>query len=317
MPTPKTPLALFVYNRPQYAQAALESLSRCHRLDECQLFIFCDGAKSAEQEQSVAATRQAVRPLAKKLGAEMVERSQNLGLARSIITGVGDLCRQYGRVIVVEDDHLHSPSFIDFMLQGLDRYQDEEKVAQISGYMFPVKQPQKPDAFFLPCTTVRGWATWQRVWSLCDWGANDAPQALQDADTRHRFDLEGTYPYTQMLVDRLEGKNNSWGILFYWFMFKANRLTLHPRHSLVWTGGLEGSGIHVRMEDHEQTPRRKVLNFTFEKPLVFPEKIEVDEAAYQRVKKFLRKRHEKPPLWKYYRRVILNKLIKIKRSFER
>src|SRR3954465_12065791 len=53
----KTPIALFIYNRPQHAELALESLSQCDRLDECSLQIYCDGPKQAD-DVNVAAARQ-------------------------------------------------------------------------------------------------------------------------------------------------------------------------------------------------------------------------------------------------------------------
>ena len=155
-----TPVALFTYNRPEHTTRAFQSLENCSRLAECSLHVYCDGPKSGADEKSVAATRAVVRKQAERLGATVIERDSNLGLARSLVGGVTALCEQFGRVIVVEDDLVLHPSFVDYMLQALDRYAHEPNAYQISGYMFPVTQPSKPDAFFLPLITTWGWATW-------------------------------------------------------------------------------------------------------------------------------------------------------------
>lgn len=293
----KTPIALFTYNRPKHAQHVLETLAACPRLDECQLHIFCDGPRRPEDETGVAESRLVVREYSTRLGAEVVEGDENLGLARSIVTGVTKLCREYGRIIVLEDDLAVSPDFIDYMLQGLDRYQHEPNVYQVSGYMFPVAHPQKPDVFFLPMATTWGWATWERAWQTVDWNATGSREQLKDAKVRRRFDLDNSYPYSAMLEQRLAKKNDSWGILFWWAVFQANGLVLHPQRSLVWNEGFDGSGTHcgdylwsnVRSSDG-------VTQQGFQRPFELPDNIVADQAAFRRIKTFLRKQQYRSSL---------------------
>lgn len=159
----KTPLALFVYNRPEHTQRMLASLELCSHLDECQVYFYCDGAQIAEQSKGAESVRGIVKIWGNRHDAIIIERSENLGLAQSVVGGVTELCREYGRVIVVEDDLVLHPQFLNYMLQALNRYENDERVAQISGYMFPERHPKCPDAFFLPFITTWGWATWARA----------------------------------------------------------------------------------------------------------------------------------------------------------
>src|SRR6185312_13840960 len=99
----RTPVAFFAYNRPEHADRALRSLASCRRFDECDLFLFADGPKSEAVWEKVEATRAVLRNWVPRLGAELVERTVNLGLARSIHSGVTELCHRYDRVVVVED----------------------------------------------------------------------------------------------------------------------------------------------------------------------------------------------------------------------
>lgn len=284
----KTPVALFTYNRPQHTQVVLETLSQCSGLDACQIYIYADGSASQETAAAVEASRGVVREWSQRLNAEVIERETNVGLARSIVGGVTELCQRYGRVIVLEDDFALNPGFLDYMIQALDRYQDEPNVYQVSGYMFPVQHPPRPDAFFLPLTTTWGWATWDRAWRVFDWNAGDAPEALRDPKVRKRFDLDNSYPYSGMLEDRLKNQNESWGILFWWAVFKAGGVVLHPRQSLIWNGGFDGTGTHrgnQAWSDHPfaRTNTRAQLDF------VFPDEVLTDEAAFNRIKRFLRR----------------------------
>ena len=280
----QAPIALFVYNRPDHAGRVLDDLSHCRRIEECSLHVFCDGPRDAEDRARVAATQRTVRDRLPARGATIIERNENLGLANSIIQGVTELCAEHGRAIVVEDDLRLSPDFLDFMLGSLDRYQQAEGVYQISGYMFPVSHPPRPDSFFLPLTTTWGWATWARAWRVLDVNPTDADEQLADEALRHRFDLDGSYPYSRMLLDRLSGRNDSWGILWAWSVFRAGGLALHPRRSLVHNAGFDGSGTHCGVErDSLDDQADEVMRFRLGDSIIFPMKVEANREAFARI----------------------------------
>jgi acetyltransferase-like isoleucine patch superfamily enzyme len=292
----KTPIVIFTYNRPDHARQLFESLLKCCRLNECDIVIFCDGAKKPEYEPQVLAARAVVDEFAPWLGAQVVKCQQNMGLAHSVVGGVTDLCAKYGRVIVLEDDLILHPFFLDFMLQSLDRYADDERVAQVAGFTFPIHTPAKPDAFFLPATSSWGWATWQRAWELFSWETESALQTLEaDPQLRARFDLDGTFPLFDMLRNTTEGKVDSWVIRWYWRVFQSNKLILYPRSSLVWQNGFDETatntvaalpGLPVSMDDF--------LQGQWQNPISFPDTVQADEIAFDKVKNFLRPKPSRP-----------------------
>ena len=289
MTSSKTPIALFAYNRPEHMDRALESLRGCRRIDECDVHIFCDGPAEAVDEPRVVEVRRRAQRWTNTISATVIERDTHLGLARSIVVGVTSLCDASDRVIVVEDDLLLLPDFIDYMLQGLDRYEHAPNVFQIAGYMFPVDHPPSLDAFFMPYITTWGWATWARAWRCFDGIAAGATTDLCDPDVRRRFDLNDSYPYAKMLEDRLAGRNDSWGILWWWSVFRAGGLALHPRRSLVWNDGFDNSGTHCgRRGFHDETARADTLRFRIEHPIAWPDHPTADSAALERVASFLR-----------------------------
>jgi GT2 family glycosyltransferase len=286
----KTPVAVFLYNRPAYARSLFESLATCERLDDCDVYIYCDGPRSIKETDAVSATRQVANEWANRLGAQVIERAQNLGLSKSIVNGVTELCSKYGRAIVLEDDFILNPSFLNYMVTSLDRYEHEPAVFQISGYMFPVEHPLKPDVFFLPLATTWGWATWHRAWRVFDPSPGDAAEALRDPRRRHKFDLDGSYPYSDMLERRLRNENDSWGVLFWWTVFKAGGLVLHPRESLVWVGGFDRSGTHCGDQKWSQEASlESVTSGPQLKSFELPKQVTLDQAAFARIKSFLRK----------------------------
>lgn len=304
----KTPIAVFLYNRPAHARLALESLSHCRRLAECSVKIYCDGPKRAEDVEQVTLAREVAHHWASRRGAEVIERETNLGLARSIVNGVSELCQSHGRVIVVEDDFSLSPSFLDYMLLALDRYADKPNVYQISGYMFPIRHAENGDAFFLPLTTTWGWATWARAWRIFDWNAAGAHDSLLDPEMRRRFNLNNAYPYAEMLEEKLKGENDSWGILFWWAVFKAGGLVLHPRKSLVWNGGFDESGTHCGDQSWSNQSFAEITGDTWStRPFILPEEVVPDELAFSKVVRFLRSEQSDGNLIERIRRRILQR----------
>jgi hypothetical protein len=287
----RTPLALFTYNRPFHAGQALAAIAHCRRLEDCALHIYCDGPKR-EHQSGVEASREVVRMWADRLGAVVIERSENLGAGGSPPAGVTELCAKYGEAIVLEDDHIVSPDFLVYMLHALDRYRDEPRVYQIAGYTFPISASVREDAFFMPMVTSWGWATWQRAWQVYDWNATGASELLSDAATRRRFDLDGSFPYARMLQDQLDRKIDAWDIQWWYAVYRQNGLVLYPKRSLVENIGFDGSGTHTHTVPFDA---QDVDSARLSDPPLFPPTVETHTAAFNAVKHYLRARKRPRP----------------------
>lgn len=241
------PIALFVYKRPEHVRRTITSLKACLGYADSPIYVFADGPKAEAEIQAVQATRAAVREL---LGprAVVLEQDQNRGLANSVIMGVTELCERHGRVLVVEDDLVLAPSFLQFLNEGLERYGDEPRAMQVSGHMFDVPSlVVRHEALFLPIISSWGWATWMRAWKLFDPSATGWRERLSDEAEAKRFNLGGRYDYFGMLKRQMGGEIDSWAIRWYYTVFAHDGLVLFPPRTLVTNIGLDGSGTHGRL----------------------------------------------------------------------
>ncbi|WP_158904639.1 glycosyltransferase family 2 protein [Burkholderia sp. L27(2015)] len=289
----KTPVALFAYNRPDHTQRALDALSRSRRVEDCEFHLFADGPRTDAARPAVEATRKVLREWAVSFDARVIEQPQNLGLAKSIATGVSDLCARYGRVIVVEDDLVVNPDFLHYMIESLDRYADDERIMQISGFTLSTPPGITTDAFLLPVTTTWGWATWQRAWQHFAWQPVDLEGAKRDGNWRELFDLGGTCAFSTMLEDRLAGRNDSWGILWWYAVSRLNGLVVYPTKSLVWNGGFDGSGIHCGSDDVlQQGDVLGNLRANLPTSLTFPSETSFEQEHLYHLETFLRSKGE-------------------------
>jgi len=238
------PVVVFAYRRPDHLHSMLKSLMLCEGFSQSPVVVYCDGPRDMADVEVVKATRELAR---KMLGerAEYYFSEENLGLSHSVIAGVTEVLNRFGRAIVLEDDLDLDPSFLMYMNQALDRYGDDVNVFQISGYIHDVPQLQdSAEALFLPFTVSWGWATWKRAWDQFDLEAKGWQGLISDKKLRRRFNLDGTYDYTTMLLRQISGLRDSWAIRWYWTVFKSNGLVLFPPISLVKNVGFDGSGTH-------------------------------------------------------------------------
>lgn len=258
------PVALFVYNRPWHTRQAVEALQASPLAAQTHLHIFSDAPKNEDATKSVQQVRDYVRTVSGFKEVTIVERENNWGLARSIIHGVSQLCDQYGRVIVLEDDLVVSPVFLTFMNNALDRYVDDDQVMQVAGYMFPVEVDVPCDAMFMTFISSWGWATWQRAWRHFDPDAKGYKHLIEDRASRNRFDLDGGYQYFKMLRAQQEGRSESWAIRWYLSVFLRNGLTLYPVKTMVRNLGFDGSGVNCAVsaiQEAEMEPGFQVVRF--------------------------------------------------------
>lgn len=249
-----SPILLFVYNRPEHAKKTLEALSKNYLAENSHLIIYADGPKkniSNQERDLIERTRAVVRSSNWPGSIEVVERSINFGLANNIINGVSATLDRNSSVIVLEDDLITGKYFLKYMNYALQKYAQNERVMQISGYNFPVPNIRKNSkAFFLPMTTSWGWGTWKRAWSKFDFYAKGYEVLKVNKKLKDKFDLDGVYPYSEMLINQIELSSiDSWAIRWWWTVFENNGLCLFPDVSLLRNIGFDNSGTHTKSSD--------------------------------------------------------------------
>jgi hypothetical protein len=242
------PVALFVYNRPLHAQKTTERLKMNELAGESDLFIFSDGPKDEASKNEVAKVRAYIRKLKGFKHITIFEKESNMGLAKSIITGVTEIINRYHKIIVIEDDIVTSQYFLKYMNEGLNYYENYKNIFSISGYNHPptlMKFPRRyrEDIYFNYRNSSWGWGTWSDRWGKADWEVKDYSDFLQNKEMQNRFNRSGD-DMTAMLIAQMEGKIDSWAIRWCYAHFKNNALSVCPVYSYVDNIGNDGTGTH-------------------------------------------------------------------------
>lgn len=261
------PIVLFVYNRTWHTKQTLEALAKNELSDQSRLIIYADGPKenaSEEDKKKIQEVRNIIKEKQWCKSVEIIESEKNNGLASSIILGVSEVVEKHGQIIVLEDDLITSPYFLKYMNEALALYKNEENVFAISGFMYPLLK-KIPTTSFISFGESWGWGTWKRAWNFFEPDGKKLLDLLIEKNLTNKFDFNNSYPFTQMLIDQIAGKNSSWAIRWCATIFLNEKLMLVPNMSLVRNIGNDGSGTHTLSNDSLSPLSLLNLNITLKK----------------------------------------------------
>jgi len=239
-----SPIVLFVFNRPDHTEQTLKALQGNIGAAESELYIYSDAPRNSKDIESVKKVREVIRKFEGFKSVTIIERDKNLGLGRSVITGVTDLLTHYETVIVLEDDLITSKFFLTYMNTTLVNYKDLKNVYSVSGYQLPlVSKLGLKEPVFIPRISSWGWGVWKDRWNTVDWQITNYKKFINDKNEVSKF-CEAGLDMIDMLINQVEGEAESWAIRFDYNRFINNALTIYPQKSFVMNIGMDGSGAH-------------------------------------------------------------------------
>ncbi len=284
-----SPIALFIYNRPEHTKQTLASLAKNTLANQSTLYVFADGPKKDVNSKKVIKTREVVDSYKSKFKKVIINnQGTNIGLANSIITGVSKVLETHKTVIILEDDLVTHPSFLQFMNTMLQRYETEENIFSISGFSFDNQLLKIPtnyqfDVFFTSRPSSWGWATWKNKWNKVDWQVIDFDKFKKNSTEIKNFNQGGNDLYS-MLEMQMQGLINSWAIRFAYHLFKNHGYCLYPVKPLVDNIGQDGSGEH----SSKNKKYSNNLDYKFTQKMRLPDKVILNAEILNNFKKIYR-----------------------------
>jgi hypothetical protein len=164
----KTPVALFVFNRPETTARVFEIIRRARPPI---LLLVADDARLTHQGEveRVAATRSIIEQVDWPCQILKNYSTTNLGCRRRVSSGLDWVFQMVERAIILEDDCLPHPTFFQFCEDLLEKYKDDENVMHISGNNFQFDCNQGESSYYFSrYAHVWGWASWRRAWRHYD-----------------------------------------------------------------------------------------------------------------------------------------------------
>jgi len=282
--TQLAPVLLFTYKRLDTLKKTVRALEANSLSVDSILYVFSDAAKTEKDESIINEVRRYIKTISGFKTLIIIENETNKGLAISIIDGVTNVLKDYTSVIVLEDDLITTPNFLNFMNTALVEFENKKHVFSISGYSFNLGKDENDqyDAYFLNRGWSWGWATWKDRWDNVDWSIKDYNNFLTDKAKQKSF-AKGGSDLNKMLHKQMTGNLDSWAVRWFYNQFNLKGLTLYPVYSKVYNDGFDNEATHTKGSNKRYQPKldnTNVANFNY------PQNVKVDD-FYQ--KKFQNK----------------------------
>lgn len=238
----KIGIIVFTYNRSRHTKMVLDALRENTERPQ-KLYIFQDGLKTNTDVAEWNAVGDVIRSVS-WCDTEIVIREKNVGLAKSIVWGINRVMEENDAVIVLEDDCVSHPQFLEYMIKCLKKYKDNQKVFSVNGSSWLAEvEKNGADAFFMGRTSSWGWATWKDRWQLYEEDYLLLKKIKADPNCREQFEVWGQ-DLESHLKGNIDGICNSWAVFWALQCIWRGGFCPTPYESLITNIGFDGSGVH-------------------------------------------------------------------------
>lgn len=269
------PIILFTYKRLDTLELTVDALKKNYLAKDSDLIIFSDAAKGEKDRMAVENVRMYLQTIEGFKSVQIHQANVNKGLANSIIDGVSEVFKTNDSVIVLEDDLVSSPNFLNYMNEALTFYRDNSKVFSIAGFSIPIRKTATEDVFFTQRANSTGWATWQDRWEKIDWTVKAYETFKGDRQKRKQFNQMGS-DMSSMLDKQMTGRLDSWAIRWCFHQFMNDLYSVHPFVSKIENVGFtpDASNTKERFNRFKTNlDQGEKIEFTFSKEVKLDRKV--------------------------------------------
>lgn len=230
------PIVIFCYKRIDTLQQCLDSLQKCKESIFSDLIIISDAPAKDTDKEKVDTVRRYIVTISGFRSIEIIERPENLGVDFNIIQGLKELSQRFESFIIVEDDILVAPDFLNYINKALAFYESNPSVLTVSAFSYIKRIPKsyRFDVYFAARTNPWGWATWSAKIKDVNWhlDGGDKEEFLTSKKIQRKFNEWGS-DRSMMLRNTLNNKIRAWDIRLDYFQFKTGSYTVYPIQTLT------------------------------------------------------------------------------------
>jgi len=281
------PICLFTYNRLEETKQTIAALQKNNLASQSKLYIFSDGPKNTQSLIKINNLRAYLKEIKGFKEVNIYESKENKGLAESIISGITKMFESHETVIVMEDDLVTTPNFLDFMNQALKFYNQDNNIYTVNGYSPFIKNLNHEGFFQHTRSFPWGWATWKDRWNIDFFDKKQIRTILNNnTSLLRRFDNDCGQDASKMLLDTLKGTTSSWYIRWVFHNYLLEKKSIFPVTSKVQNIGDTESATHY---SGGISAYKSLLDHTYNTKFDFTNKIVLAKNNYNFLKYFSKK----------------------------
>lgn len=236
-----TPVALFVYNRPDFAERVFEKI----RAAKPAVFILVsDGPKDNGDLIGVVKCRELVQRVDWPCEIKTIFADTNLGCKRRFFSALNKIFEENDRLIILEDDCIPTPDFFTFCEWGLKTFEAVDEISIISGSNFG--EASKYRNGFSRYMNCWGWATWRSKWNEVNpYLGVHGLRAMQKMMARTGFVTWERLYWTEVMKHSIFS-SSIWDFYVQETMLRLDKYSVFPGSNLVENVGFDSRSTHTR-----------------------------------------------------------------------
>ncbi len=274
----ETPVAFFVFNRPDPTRRVFEVIAKVH---PAKLLLIADGPRpgSPGEEKLCREVRDIIDRIDWPCEVLTNFSDSNLGCQERIISGLDWVFSLVEEAIILEDDCLPDLSFFPFCRELLARYRGDSRVGFVSGINLVGKYLDTGDSyFFSELGGIWGWATWRSEWQRYDRHLSDWPKLRSEKMLSEIFDEPKAVAYWTRIFDAMHENRgpNTWDYQWLYTCLKNHSLTAVSSVNLVKNIGFGQNATITTEEDSRLVVSSNSMEFPLKHPASFVPSRSVD-----------------------------------------
>lgn len=202
-------------------------------------------------------------------------RENNLGCKIAVSSAIDWFFEHENMGIILEDDCLPSQSFFRFCEELLIKYENNERIALISGDNFSKKKIGEADYYFSKISRIWGWATWRRAWEKYDVSMARFPEFKKSGEMKKIWSDRKVQSYWLYILNEVyNNKIDTWDHQLTFTLFLNDSFCICPNVNLVSNIGFGKDFTNTVLNDDRVTNLELGEIYS---PLVHSQKIEYSE----------------------------------------
>ncbi len=241
----KTPIAFIIFNRPDTTKRVFAEIAKAL---PSKLLVIADGPRAdhPNDAEKCAATRTIIDSVDWDCDVLKNYSDVNLGCKRRVSSGLDWVFNTVEEAIILEDDCLPHPTFFRFCEELLEKYRNDERIAQISGDNFQFGRKRTAYSYYFSrYNHIWGWASWRRAWKNYDVNMELWPEIRESGMLRDWLGDKKSAKYWEKIFENTyNGKIDTWDYQWTFACWMQSALTILPKVNLVSNIGFSPDSTH-------------------------------------------------------------------------
>jgi hypothetical protein len=267
----KTPVAFFIFNRPETTARVFEVIRQAK---PPVLFVVADGARVGRngEIEKCTATREIVDRVDWDCEVKTNYSDVNLGAGKRVSSGLDWVFQEVEEAIILEDDCLPHPTFFQFCEELLEYYRHDTRIMSIAGTNFQRGRKYSDASYYFSHHIHNwGWASWRRAWKYYDFNMTKWPQ-IRDAKLLNSvLENKDSVIYWTSIFDRMyKGQLavDTWDYQWMLTCLSQNNLSILPEVNLISNIGF---GVDATHTQERNCPHANLPVYPAKLPLIHPD----------------------------------------------